>query len=198
MQYAKEDIRNQILSAAREEFLRHGFEKASIRHITAAAHTSKSNLYNYFQDKDALFAAVLSPTLQAIRNGLALAASSNAGTGVGSYTVDAQMRNMRVVMEFIAANTDDIRLLLFHASGSSLAGFKDDVIERFADVLLDWLRQAMPGKPVSRLFVRCVAGFYILIIEQMIRAGVNREQAEMHMAEFLRFIYSGWAGMMHN
>lgn len=197
MQFAKEDIKNRILSAAREEFLCNGFEKASIRHITSAAQTSKSNLYNYFNDKDALFVAVLEPTLQSIMKGLELAVTENEGTGVESYTMDEQVRNMRIIMDFVANNTGDIRLLLFHSAGSSLAGFKDMVIERFSDILSEWLKHAMPQKSISRLFVRCVAGFYVQIIEQLTLAGVDRAQAEMHMAEFLKFIYSGWAGMMH-
>lgn len=197
MQFAKEDIRKRILSAAKEEFLHSGFEKASIRKITSDAQTSKSNLYNYFQDKDALFAAVLEPTVQSILNGLDLARSENASTGVEAYTVQAQQRNMHVVMEFVSQNTADIMLLLFHAGGSSLAGFRQLVADRFTDVLVDWLAHAMPQRPLSRFFVRCVASFYINIIEQLLQARVSSAQAKEYLGEFLRFIYSGWSGMMH-
>jgi AcrR family transcriptional regulator len=45
MQFPKEEIKNNILMAAKEEFMKKGFEKASIRTITAAAQTSKVLLY---------------------------------------------------------------------------------------------------------------------------------------------------------
>jgi AcrR family transcriptional regulator len=197
MQFAKEDIKKRILAAAKEEFLQSGFEKASIRKITADAQTSKSNLYNYFRDKDALFAAVLEPTVQSILNGLDLARRENASTGVDAYTMQAQMRNMQVVMEFVSQNAADIMLLLFHAGGSSLSGFRHLVADRFTDVLMDWLAHAMPQSPPSRFFVRCVSGFYINIIEQLMQARVSPAQAREYFGEFLRFIYSGWSGVMH-
>ncbi len=77
MQYEKEEIRRRILDAAKQEFLENGFEGASIRAIAAKAQTAKSNLYNYFKDKDALFCAVLEPTVLEIRNGLELAKQFN-------------------------------------------------------------------------------------------------------------------------
>jgi AcrR family transcriptional regulator len=51
MQFAKDEIRDRIIDAARAEFLEKGFERVSIRTITARARTAKSNLYNYFKDK---------------------------------------------------------------------------------------------------------------------------------------------------
>jgi AcrR family transcriptional regulator len=45
VQFAKDEIRQKIIDTAREEFLEKGFEKASIRTITARAKTAKSNLY---------------------------------------------------------------------------------------------------------------------------------------------------------
>ena len=145
MQFAKEEIRESILKAAREEFLEKGFRDASIRSITARAKTSKSNLYNYFSDKDALFCAVLEPTLSAIEGGLAAAMERNR-TGAGeAYSFERQRGYIIIVMEYVYAHREDVKLLLFSAGGSSLAGYKDTVLDGFTDVLADWVKRGGAG-----------------------------------------------------
>jgi AcrR family transcriptional regulator len=124
MQYAKDEIRQRIIDVAREEFLEKGFEKASIRTITARAKTSKSNIYNYFKDKDDLFCSILEPTLAKIQKGFEVAKSFNVPKGVDEYTQDSQKLVVDTVMEFVFENITDLRLLLFHAQGSSLESFK--------------------------------------------------------------------------
>lgn len=195
-QFAKEEIRQNILAAAREEFLKAGFEKASIRAITANAKTAKSNLYNYFSDKDALFNSVLESTVVVIREGLRLARGENAGKGTETYTVGSQEAYMRIVMQFVAEHTSDIWLLLRCAGGSSLEHFKEEVIDEFTGILSDWLQAAMPGRAPSRLFIRCVASFYVSAIEQMLIEKASMEKAKEYMGEFLKFVYGGWSSLM--
>lgn len=194
-QIIKEEIKNSILAAAREEFLKNGFERASIRTIAAVAKTAKSNVYNYFADKDALFCAVLWSTVSDIRRGLSIAASETKGKEAESYTPASQQAYMNIVMEFVASRPGDILLLLKNAEGSTLASFRDEVLETFTDILLGWLKTAMPSPP-SRLFVNCVAGFYLGIVERMLFERPSREAAALYMEEFLAFVYGGWKSVM--
>lgn len=195
MQTMKEEVRQKILTAAREEFLRCGFEDASIRTIAASAKTAKSNVYNYYKDKDALFTAVLEPTVSSIRQGLEVAFAS-AGTATGSYTMDSQGEYMQIVVAFVATHVEDVSLLLFRAGGSSLAGFKGEVIDGYTDMLAGWFAEAMPGREPSRLFLRCVASFYVTSVEQMILERPSRQKAMEYMDEFLKFVYGGWSSVM--
>lgn len=195
-QFAKEEIRQQILDAAREEFMRSGFEKASIRKIAADANTAKSNLYNYFADKDALFCALLAPTVGSIRQGLQAVLAQNEGASVQSYTVASQEGYMRIVMEFVGGHSADICLLLFRSGGSSLAVFREEVAESFTGVLTGWLAAAEPGRVTSRLFVRCVADFYMAAVERMMLERPSREKAAEYMGEFLKFVYGGWSAVL--
>ena len=57
-----------ILSAATQEFARHGLGGARVDRIAARAKTNKRMLYYYFGPKDALFLAVLENTYASIRN----------------------------------------------------------------------------------------------------------------------------------
>ena len=52
MQTLKSDIRNRILSAAKEQFMQRGYLKTSMREIADAVDVGVGNLYNYFENKD--------------------------------------------------------------------------------------------------------------------------------------------------
>lgn len=195
-QFIKEEVRQAILAAAREEFLKAGFEGASIREIASAARTAKSNLYNYYAGKDALFSAVAGRTVEEVRRGLEAAKAESAGEKPEGYTMGSQERYMRIVGDFISSHPQDIFLLLFLSAGSSLAGFRDEVAERFTDMLAGWFSAALPGRAPSRLFIRCVAGFYMEAVERMLIAKPTPEQANAYIGEFLKFIYGGWDSLM--
>lgn len=195
VQYAKDEIRQRIIDVAREEFLQKGFEKASIRTITARAKTAKSNLYNYFNDKNDLFYSVLEPTVAEIRKGLEMVKQFNIPKGVDEYTLESQMYVINVVNQFVAENFTDIRLLLFKAQGSSLENFKYEILEIFTDNMCSWVKSIRPDKEISRLFVRSVCSFYLSLIEQAILYGKSEEMQRFRQ-EFTNFVYHGWKGVL--
>jgi len=196
MQIQKQDIRESILSAARVEFLKMGFEKASIRNITSMAQTSKSNVYNYFSNKDALFAAVVEPTTSGIKTGIEKIRAGNLNKTAGSYSLIAQKEVIVKIMGFVFGHQEDLKLLLFRASGSRLSDFKDRVTSMLADVLSDWLAHAAPQKEISAFFVQMVAGFYVSAIEKMLVSNMADAEAAGLFNEFLMFIYGGWKSVL--
>lgn len=191
MQYAKDEIRQRIIDAARDEFLENGFEKASIRTITSKAKTAKSNLYNYFKDKDDLFNAVLEPTTTEIRTGLELAKRYNLPKEAKDYTLSSQQYVISVISEFIKQHTADVRLLLFKAQGSSLENFRNEVLDAFTGNMVEWTQSIHPKKDVSRLFIRTVCSFYFNMIEQIFLMHPLPDMAKF-MNEISIFVYHGW------
>ena len=191
MRFANEEIKRRILDTAREEFLDKGFEKASIRTITAKAKTSKSNLYNYFKDKDDLFCAVLEPTTTKIRTGLELAKQYNVPKQTDDYSFSSQQLVIRVISAFIAEHPVEVKLLLFQAQGSSLAGFKYEVLDLFTDNMVEWTRSVYSKAGVSRMFVRTVCSFYLNMIEQLFLVGPPADM-DQFMKEITVFVYHGW------
>jgi AcrR family transcriptional regulator len=197
VQYAKDEIRQRIIDVAREEFLDKGFEKASIRTITTKGKTAKSNLYNYFKDKDALFRAVLEPTTTEIQTGLKAAKQYNFPKGTEDYTLSSQQLVIGVISKFIAAHTTDVKLLLFKAQGSSLEGFKYEVLDAFTENMVEWSRSIRTKKEVSRLFVRTVCSFYLNMIEQLFLIELPADMAK-YMNEISVFVYHGWKNVFTN
>lgn len=65
MQKLKNDIRQELLKAAEELFLRKGFQKTSMREIAEVAQVGLGNIYNYFSGKDDLFCTIVYPVTHA-------------------------------------------------------------------------------------------------------------------------------------
>ncbi|MBH1941778.1 TetR/AcrR family transcriptional regulator [Mobilitalea sibirica] len=66
MQIKKEEIRENIIGAAEKEFLKRGFKNSSMRTIAAKSHTTIGNLYNYFENKEAILDEIIGDTPEQI------------------------------------------------------------------------------------------------------------------------------------
>lgn len=66
MQIKKDEIREEIIAVAELEFLNKGFKGASMRTIANKANTTLGNIYNYFENKEAILEAVMGHVPEAI------------------------------------------------------------------------------------------------------------------------------------
>ncbi|MGB4984403.1 MAG: TetR/AcrR family transcriptional regulator [Erysipelotrichaceae bacterium] len=62
-QILKDDVRNNIIKAARNHFVLYGVEKAKMREIAIDANMTVGNLYRYYESKEALLQAVVLPCM---------------------------------------------------------------------------------------------------------------------------------------
>ena len=67
MQIKKEDIRQMILDAAKDEFAKRGYENTSMRILAKKANTSIGNIYHYFHNKEAILDALMLPEIEAMK-----------------------------------------------------------------------------------------------------------------------------------
>lgn len=188
MRLQRESLRVAILAAAKEEFLVKGFEKASVREIATAAGTSKSNLSNYFADKDALFCALTASAVTEFGSVLASICSD----GKAPYTLEAQKGAVEAIAGFAFSHRESLQLLLFCSGGSSMEGFQKDAVRTLSDVLWKWARATAPEAAVTELFVLSVSRFYLGAIEEMLLKSYTTEQAALELPPFLAFAYGGW------
>ncbi len=55
----KDEVRDQLVQAARQVFARYGYKKTALDDIAKEAHKGKSTIYYYFKSKDDIFKAVI-------------------------------------------------------------------------------------------------------------------------------------------
>ncbi|MFD2470482.1 TetR family transcriptional regulator [Amycolatopsis silviterrae] len=77
--------RQRILDVATQEFAEHGIAGARVERIVAAARTNKAQLYGYFGNKEGLFDAIFSASLERIMTVVPIDAADLAGWAVRLY-----------------------------------------------------------------------------------------------------------------
>lgn len=103
MAYDSTATKQRILSAATSEFAEHGVAGARVDRIAAGAQANKRAIYEYFGDKNALFAAVLDHLMAE----LARAVPPSEDEDVGAYA--------ERLFDYHRAHPEALRLLLWEA-----------------------------------------------------------------------------------
>lgn len=94
-----EDIRTNILDAARHLFAHRGYGSTSVREVVAAAGVTKPTLYYWFENKEALYLECLRSTFAEL-NPLVEAALSGPG--------DIRERLVRFANDYVQKGLDDL------------------------------------------------------------------------------------------
>jgi AcrR family transcriptional regulator len=110
---SKEERRRQLLVAARDVFVEKGFQAATVDDIAAKAGVARGTFYLYFQDKRAIFEALVDDFLSRIS---ACVKSIELGPGVPPAV--SQLRaNIRRTVELSLSEPAIVKLALFDATG---------------------------------------------------------------------------------
>jgi len=192
-----------ILQAARAEFLERGFQDTSMRTIARLSGVTLSNIYNYFRDKDTLFRAVLQPLLDAFEDLLARHNSDYYLTtdvySMKSYQEHMLDEFMRLPQHFRA----ELRLLLFHAAGSSLEHFRDTFCERQTREGIRYIclmKERYPDRvtgDVSPFFLRTVSSLWLTVMGEIVRHDeLSEADIERFLSEYLAFGTAGWKALL--
>lgn len=72
MQVLKDEVRKNILSAAKELFYEKGYNSATIRDIAKKAGITEGNVYRYFKSKENILAGIVRPAYEQIMEFIAL------------------------------------------------------------------------------------------------------------------------------
>jgi AcrR family transcriptional regulator len=136
----KEANRAALLAAAREVFSEHGYPGTGVRDIVRRTDLASGTFYNYFESKDAIFAAVLEQVggeARARVRDARLAAAPDSFAEAG----------FRAFFAFIAAEPDTFAFLDRNAAAvlpAALSELREDLEGRLADgVDLEYTAHAM-------------------------------------------------------
>ena len=120
-----------LLACAKKHFLENGFERASIREICKAAHVTNGAFYNHFEDKEALFGALVEPVVQAVSEMYSDSVIKHfelARTDELKQLWKLSEDTIRQIIEYIYEHFDVFKLLLMQSAGTKYASFLDDVV----------------------------------------------------------------------
>ena len=201
MQTLKDEVRQRILDEAREEFLTHGYQKASLRRIAEAASLSVGNLYTYFKSKDQLFIEVMRPVTSIIMDYFSRVGNDGIEKNTYKWSYQYHIEIIPILARFIEDNREILELLVFKSYGSSLEKFKDEVIDLFTEQSLGFMEKAREvfseiHNGISHFCMHNIASFGFTAITEILMHNIQHEEMITYMQEITAFMYFGYQGAM--
>ena len=184
-QRPKAHVRAAILEAAAAEFADVGFARATLATIARRAGTSIGNLYKYFADKDALFAAAIPPALVAKLKRLFRARMRAVGTesDVGRLSAGHPYRvAAATLLEFSFSHRHQVLFLFRSATGTRFASFREELEDELGRLALAYARRVHPSFEVNPVRRRTLARIYRAYLSALVSV-LRDESSETSVRE---------------
>lgn len=188
-----------LLVCAKKHFLEFGFERASIREICKDAHVTNGAFYNHFEDKEALFGALVEPVIQTVSGIYSDSVEEHfalAKTDELKQLWKLSEETIQKIISYVYDNFDVFQLLLMRSDGTKYAGFLNEVVcadVRETQKLIGELKAR--GVPVYDLeddeWHMLVHSYYASIAE-VVMHNYPREAALKYAHTLASFFSSGW------
>ena len=123
-QVLKDNLRQDIIKAAKEEFLKYGYDGASMRRIASKANMTVGNLYRYFKNKDDINVQIVGPTYEKINAVMKKVSSSKLPSKTGVYNMRIDTVGLGEMFDEFADQLIDLynsepvefSILMFHSN----------------------------------------------------------------------------------
>ena len=161
---AEKNAVDALLESARKNILKYGYEKAALRQICADAGVTTGALYFSFKNKEALFDALVRPTMENLDRVVNM---------LNTRLVDEKGKNFNeeafdeFIFGFLIENREGIRLLMTRASGSRYEGFHRKLKE-VVEALMSHYAQEVVGVDVDPDVVSILTEMFFCGIEELI------------------------------
>ena len=163
-----------LLLCAQKHFLEYGFERASIREICKDAHVTNGAFYNHFDDKEALFGALVEPVVQEVK-------------AIYEASVNEHME---------LAKTDDLKSLWKLSEETRYSSFLDDVVCLETRVTLKFFAELKSrGIQVRELAEEewhILLHAYFASLAEVVMHNFPKEAALKYVHTLVSFFNSGW------
>jgi len=201
VQTKKDDVKNKILNAAKEEFLKFGFEKASLRKIAAEAGVTKGNLYTYFKSKDALYGVLIQPAMDFL-----MASMTNTNEDyIKNYGPDSEETSVAMFQLFLAKILElenEFKLLFFSSNGSTYAGFREQIYRAYCDSTMQFIDKwndfhQRKSMKISEMLLHTLAALYLSFIEEILLHEPDNDELMIYVNQMANFVHAGISRLLN-
>ncbi len=198
----KTDTHEKIIRAAREEFMEKGFEQASMRSIAGRVGMSAAGLYRHFEDKEALFSALVEPALRACH---AWAETRKALDY--AYLDEDTLYKMwdgrgetGLILDVVYPEFEAFKLLICRCEGTKYASFLHDMVmleQKETLAFMDAARKkGFPVKEVREEELHLLLSAYVNALFEVVVHDFPQEEAKHYLKTFQEFFYPGWRAIL--
>lgn len=198
----KSETNKRIVTAAKNEFMENGFDKASMRRIASKAGMSAAGLYRHFSDKEAMFDALLKPLFEQCNiefethknHSYALLESNQL------EKIWLERGDTKLFIKLMYSYHDEFKLLLCHAKGTKHENYIHDFVTMEEKETMDYLDKAKRnGISVNEIVPKelhlLLSAYYTALFEVIVH-DFSREEAEHYLETLQNFFYPGWRNIL--
>ncbi len=191
-----------ILAAAKAEFLKLGFEKASIRAIAAQVGMTSAGLYRHFRNKEEMFSALVEPTIAECTarfetekaNDYALLAKDQL------EEMWSNSSGLAMLLNVIYENFDAFKLLLCCSEGTKYADFTHEFVSMEQQETLAYLEAArakgIPVNDVKPEEMHLLLSAYSAAVFEIVVHDFTKTEAEHYAQTLITFFVPGWRAVL--
>lgn len=148
-QVLKSEVRNRIQASALRVFAERGFRGATMPEIAERAGVAVANIYRYYENKEALFAAAL-PESIAREHRVLLERSVKSLASLATGPSKAETPEMGALLEFWLEHRHAVVVLLDRAADTPYTEYGAGFVDRLVSLTIAELRVAHPRIRISR------------------------------------------------
>ena len=183
-----------IVKAAREEFLAHGFQKASLHKIAEKAGITTGALYVRYQNKDALFQSLVAPTLKEMgekASSIRPLYDQIRRCPTAQALLDAIRAEEQVYLDLLFDHYEDCILFFCRASGSALEKQIQQMMRLKSQETGDFFR-SIARQDIDYDGIELIMSQQFYYYRQILQQGYPKEKALSCMKTVESFLEAGW------
>lgn len=188
MQVQKEELRQKLLEAAEDEFLKRGYEEASLRVIAKKANTTIGNIYHYFPNKEAILMELVEPTICNLEKLIKFHLESDfhprTPEEVNAYIDQYEQEGRHDELEYML---DKRIVILLELKSSSLMERKEEILKQFRRHLGWHLRLTDDDAHYSEIII----DMFTASLKHVLIEHTDRQEARKELIKFFRVICTG-------
>lgn len=203
MKHGEQSTKENILNAAKIEFLEKGFLNASLRNIVKEAGVTTGAFYRYYETKEALFKALVNDHAEYI-----LKLFGNTLDKFETLPLNEQNYQMKhysegcfmKMLDYIYDNSDSFKLLIICSEGTEYSNFIHILVEKEVNSTLCYIESLKNQNHkipyISKNFCHIIAsGLFSGIFETIIH-NMPKQDAIIYLKQLMTFYLAGWSKIL--
>ena len=190
-QLLKPEVRNKIIESSKNEFLKYGYENASMRHIAKEAGMTVGNLYRYFDSKESINKEIVTPTLNKINDLVKKITDKKVDLEKSNFSMKFTKDSIKKMLDELSENLidiyqeskDEFNILLLHSE------VNENLVKWFSDLVLyfiDTNYKIIGFKKEKKLMARAFAVSIFDGVKELFRDNsLNRNYLKLMVKSFL-------------
>ncbi len=185
---------NGIIKAAYDEFLAHGFQKASLHKIAGNAGVTTGAIYTRYKNKDALFVSLLQNFFETMEELFSTAAEEYERAKESARTEDiirAINAEENIYFRQLAEHYDDCTLFFSRSDGSSVEAMLGELMDRKTKQTVEFFSDVY-GKTPNEDAIRLLMGSQFWYFRQLLNERLEEDKMLACLRSILDFFNAGW------